>query len=155
MTCSGSHVAVILERRWLRSHAKEVSVDGQVTLTLPAEVLERAQLWAQRAGRPVADLLAETIELSLRPLGTPSAEVAVPLTGWSDDEVLAAAETEMDPTADARLSELLSRQQAGSLTEPERGELAALMQLYQEGLLRKARALREAVRRGLRGPLEP
>jgi hypothetical protein len=29
------------------------------------------------------------------------------------------------------------------------------MQVYQEGLVRKARALREAVRRGLRPPLEP
>jgi hypothetical protein len=41
------------------------------------------------------------------------------------------------------------------LTNAERGELASLMDLYQRLLLRKAQALREAVRRGLRGPLEP
>jgi len=51
---------------------------------------------------------------------------------------------------DARLSMLLDHQQAGTLTSEERAELAALMQLYQVGLLRKAQALREAVRRGLR-----
>jgi hypothetical protein len=37
----------------------------------------------------------------------------------------------------------------------ERSEMLALMQVYAEGLLRKAQALREAVRRGLREPLEP
>jgi hypothetical protein len=126
----------------------------QVTLTLPDEVFQRAELAARRTGRPVADLLTETIELSLRPLGHPSDEEK-PLTSWSDEELLAAADAGMPPAADQRLSELLDRQQAGLLTDAERPELAALMQMYQEGLLRKARALREAVRRGLREPLQP
>ena len=47
------------------------------------------------------------------------------------------------------------QQQAQKLSVPEQTELLALMQVYQEGLLRKAQALREAVRRGLRPPLEP
>jgi hypothetical protein len=59
----------------------------------------------------------------------------------------------MLPAEDRRLSELLQRQQAGLLGDGERAELSALMQAYQEGLLRKARALREAVLRGLREPL--
>jgi hypothetical protein len=48
----------------------------------------------------------------------------------------------------------LDKQQAGKLTNDERPELLALMQVYQEGLLRKAQALNEAVQRGLRKPLE-
>lgn len=52
----------------------------------------------------------------------------------------------MEPAQDARLSELLDRQQAGSLSENERSELQTLMQIYQAGLLRKATALSEAVR---------
>ena len=44
----------------------------QITVTLPDAVLRRAELLAQRTGRAVADVLAETIELSLRPLGTAS-----------------------------------------------------------------------------------
>ena len=60
----------------------------------------------------------------------------------------------MEPVQDHRLSELLDEQQAGSLTSDERSELLAFMQIYQEGLLRKAQALHEAVRRGLRKPLE-
>jgi hypothetical protein len=41
----------------------------QVTLTLPSALLEKAEILARRAGRPVGELLAETIELSLQPLG--------------------------------------------------------------------------------------
>jgi len=42
------------------------------------------------------------------------------------------------------------RQQAETLTGAERPELAGLMEVYQVQLLRKAQALRESVRRGLR-----
>lgn len=61
----------------------------------------------------------------------------------------------MDPGQDQRLSDLLDRQKGGELRADERVELIALMQAYQDGLFRKAQALREAVRRGLRAPLEP
>jgi uncharacterized protein YnzC (UPF0291/DUF896 family) len=61
----------------------------------------------------------------------------------------------MPPADDRRLSELLDRQQASALTADERAELHTLMQTYQEGQLRKAQALREAVGRGLRERPEP
>ena len=41
----------------------------QITVTLPEDVLQRAKWWAERAGRPVANLLAGPIEISLRPCG--------------------------------------------------------------------------------------
>jgi hypothetical protein len=56
---------------------------------------------------------------------------------------------------DGRLSDLLDRQQATSLTAAEHSDLTALMALYQRLLLRKAQGLREAVRRGLRQPVQP
>ena len=71
----------------------------------------------------------------------------------SDAEVLAVAASQMQPALDHRLSELLNRQQAGMLTNNEWAELTELMHVYQEGLLRKAKALHEAVKRGLREPL--
>jgi hypothetical protein len=61
----------------------------------------------------------------------------------------------MEPDQDRKLSVLLQKQQAGELSDRERSELWTLMQIYQERLLRKAQALREAVRRGLRALLEP
>jgi hypothetical protein len=128
-------------------------MNSQITLSLPEEVMHRAELWAQRIGRPVGEFLAETIELSLLPLGPASAEER-PIQEWTDEEVLAATDAGMAPAQDQRLSELLTQQQAGRLAGSEQTELTALMQVYQTGLLRKAQALREAARRGLRGPLE-
>jgi hypothetical protein len=123
-----------------------------VTLTLPDDVLARAETLARRIGRPVEAVLADTIDVALRPLG---ANGEPPVAEWSDEQVLAAVDAGLPPAADARLSALLDAQQADRLTTPERSELAALMQLYQDGLLRKARAVREAVGRGLREPPEP
>jgi hypothetical protein len=128
-------------------------MSAQVTLTLPDDILRRAETLAHRVGRPVEDVLAETIALSLKPLGTGAGEC--PAAEWSDEDVLAAADATLTAADDRRLSELLGRQQAGTLTPSEQSDLTALMQRYQDGLLRKARALREAVRRGLREPLEP
>lgn len=126
----------------------------QITLTLPAAVLEKAEILARRAGRPVGELLAEAIELSLQPLGD-AARDEPPPDAWSDEEALANADLRMPPADDERLSDLLDRQQAGDLAAAERSELAALMARYQRLLLRKAQGLREAVRRGLRQPVQP
>jgi hypothetical protein len=72
------------------------------------------------------------------------------LADCSDEEVLSTADATLPTDDDERLSALLHRQQAGLLSGGEPAELLRLMQSYQLGLLRKAQALREAVRRGLR-----
>lgn len=127
----------------------------QITVTLPSEVLKRAEQLARCTGRSVEKLLAETIELSLRPLGTSEA-AGEDMAEWSDAQLLATADDPGFSTEeDRRLSELLHRQQAGNLTAVEQPELTGLMEVYQTLLLRKARALRETVRRGLRPPLQP
>lgn len=126
----------------------------QVTLSLPDETYRRAVHLARLTGRDVADVLADTLDISLQPLGA-ELTTGKPVAELSDSEVLAAADSQMEPAQDRRFSELLDKQQAGSLTISERSELMALMQVYQEGLLRKAQALNEAVHRGLREPLEP
>jgi hypothetical protein len=126
----------------------------QVIVTLPDEVYQRAECLAQLTSRDIADVLADTIALSLPPLSLQSMKPQ-PVTELSDEAILALAELQMHPDQDRRLSLLLDRQQTGELSDPERVELFALMQLYQEGLLRKAQALHEAVNRGLRERLEP
>jgi hypothetical protein len=122
--------------------------------SVPQRLWQRAEQLAQRTGRPVADVLAETIELSLKPLGASGGSMRS-AADWSNEEVLAASTAQMPAEHDRRLTELLDRQQAGELTGEQRRELAALMDMYQDGLLRKADALREAVRRGMREPLDP
>ena len=124
----------------------------QVTITLPDEIYQRAELFARLANRDVASVLADTIQLSI-PLVRPNILDLEPISDLSDEQVFALTELQMEPDQDARLSELLDHQQAGLLSEDERLELQALMQIYQEGLLRKATAFSEAVKRGLMEPL--
>jgi hypothetical protein len=71
----------------------------------------------------------------------------------TDEEVLALSELQMEAAQDERSSLLLDKQQAGQLSEAEGLELRGFLHLYQDGLLLKAHALQEAVRRGLREPL--
>lgn len=124
----------------------------QITITLPDDVFQRAERFARLANRDLASVLADTIQLSIPPV-SPEAAALEPVSALSDEEVMALVELQMEPKQDARLSELLDRQQSGILTEEERLKLQALMQIYQEGLLRKATALSEAVQRGLMEPL--
>jgi hypothetical protein len=124
----------------------------QITITLPDEVYQRVRRFARLANRDVASVLADSIQLSIPPMREDSLDLE-PIADLSDEKVLALTQLQMEQTQDARLSQLLDRQQAGLLTNDERLELQILMQIYQEGLLRKATALSEAVKRGLIEPL--
>lgn len=126
----------------------------QVRITLHDEIYRRAKRLAQMSNRNIEDLLAQAIELSLSTVGA-AADNYKPVSKLSDGEVLELSEMQMDAKQDRRFSRLLDKQQAGKLSNSEEPELLALIQNYQEKLLRKAQALREAVRRGLRGPLTP
>ena len=126
----------------------------QVRITLQDKLYRRAKRLAEMTDRNVEDLLAQAIELSLSPIGATS-ERYKPVSKLSDEEVIAQSELQMSPNCDRRFSRLLNKQQAGRIDESEQSELLMLMLDYQEKLLQKARALREAVRRGLRAPLTP
>ena len=119
-------------------------MSDQITLTLPSRVYKRVEAFARRSGRPMSELLAETIEMTFTSFGE-----------RSDEEVMAATEVTMADADGRRLSELLGLQSEGQLTPSDREELTGLMGLYERMLLRKAQALEEAVRRGLRGPVAP
>jgi predicted DNA-binding protein len=114
----------------------------QITLTLPSGVYQRIEAFARRSGRPMGELLAETIELTLSPLEESA-----------DEDLLKATAATMADADDRRLSELLGLQRESALTPADRAELTDLMGLYERMLLRKAKALQEAVRRGLIEPL--
>lgn len=121
----------------------------QVSLVVPDELMRRAEVLAGHSGRPVAEVLTDAIEASLDPLNF-SSSGAVDLATLSNAQILEMADAAMPTEDDQRLGELLARKSEGTLTGAQRDELDPLMQAYQEGLLRKARAVAEAVRRGLR-----
>ena len=99
----------------------------------------------------MVSFLVETIQSAMPSISLEAAIEA--MTNLTNQEVLELTELQMEPKQDTHLSVLLDRQQAGVLTEPECIELQSLMQIYQVGLLRKATALNEAVKRRLIEPL--
>lgn len=123
-----------------------------VIVHLPSDTYKRAERLAKLTSRTVADILTETLEISLPKLSETS-ESLVLIEDLTDEAILRLTELQLNKMHDKRLSDLLYAQQAGSLTFSEQHELAHLMQIYQESLLRKAQALAEAVKRGLISPL--
>jgi hypothetical protein len=133
---------------------KEQRMTMHVMVSLPDAVYRSAARLAQLTHRDIGDILTDTLALSL-PALPDTGDAVVPITELSDAEVLSMANLELPPAQDRRLSLLLERQQAGTLSTGDQADLRLLMQAYHEGLLRKAQGLHEAVRRGLREPLAP
>lgn len=77
-----------------------------------------------------------------------------PVKELSDDEVLALAELCLTDEQGTNLSELLGRNREGTLNTDSQRKLDEMMRLYEHGLLRKSQALKVAVQRGLREPLQ-
>lgn len=126
----------------------------QVTLTLPDELYEHARRWATITQRDLSETLTDALTIVLTPVYTmPSLEKPVSLL--SDEGVIALSRAQMKLAQGQRLSELLEKQREGALAKGERPELLALMQVYSQLWIRQSEALAEAVRRGLREPLEP
>jgi hypothetical protein len=126
----------------------------EVTLYLSEHLVEHAKRFGEATQRDVGQVLADTLEMMWATIGT-EPELELPVATLTDEEVLALADAKMDPIHNDRLAELQMRGKADGLTAAERGELLALLHLYQIGQLRKSAGLAEAVRRGLRTPLRP
>lgn len=120
----------------------------QVMITLSDEVYQQALRVAQLLDRDIESVLSDTLQSSIPEIQLSNLD-GLPVSILSDEQVLEITELQMEPEQDTRLSVLLDRQQEGLLGGEERSELEALMQVYREGLLRKALALSEAVKRQL------
>jgi hypothetical protein len=131
----------------------------EVTLTLPEGLVEQAAQLGRTTQRNVEDVLADTLTFveMLWPLveSLPTGELYPPVSNLPDAEVLALANMKMDKAQDRRLGMLQTKGKQGGLSEAERYELLALLQIYRLGQLRKSEALVEAVQRGLRPPPTP
>jgi ribosomal protein S13 len=126
----------------------------QVTLTLSNELYEQARRWAAVTQQDLPDALEGTLSIAL-PSMADAPQVEKSVTSLSDEEITALCETQMDQVQGQRLSRLLDMQREGTLSDEERRELQALVQVYNYRWIRQSRALVEAVRRGLREPLAP
>ncbi len=126
----------------------------EITLKLPELLVENAERYGRVTQRALETVLAEALEMMWPSLGNLSEEDPFsPVSRLSDAEVLELADSKMDAAQNQRLIDLQEKGKSGGLTFSERLELAALLQIYQLGQLRKSEGLGEAVQRGLRQPL--
>jgi hypothetical protein len=114
-----------------------------ITLTLPDDVLQPVQRVAQATKQSVEALLVIALQAALPTLEGLPPDVMQDLTALEslDDQALWRVMLETVPLdQQRRLHYLLSRNQAGILTDPEREQLAILQQQADLVMLRKARA---------------
>lgn len=116
----------------------------EVTVNLPENVYRNVSNLAKKSNRKVVDLIVDVVEEKY------SSETPVrPLADASDEEVLSLAKLEMPKEQSERHSELLYKNQAGTLSTEEKLELDFFQQIYGVALARKAEGIYEAIRRNL------
>jgi hypothetical protein len=109
-----------------------------VTLELPADLVRRARALAAATNRRFEDVVAEWIG---RVVDDP------PVESLPDEQILALCDARLPDAEQSELSELLARNKDGELADTDRGRLNQLMAAYRQGLVQKARAVKEAVAR--------
>lgn len=120
----------------------------EVTISLPEKVFANLSNFADKSHRRIDEVIAEKIE---RDFAIDPAELEKQIAVCSDKEVLELAEITMSAAQDARLSDLLGKQNEGNLNADEQKEMWQLMEISRLATLKKAYALREISRRGLDG----
>ena len=128
-------------------------MDNQVMVTLPDDLYENAQQWAIMTQRELSETLTDALRIVLTPVVT-KPQVERPVSTLSDEEVIALSKVQMDQGQGERLGKLLEKQRELTLTATEQVSLMTLIQVYHQLWIRQSEALAEAVKRGLRPPLE-
>lgn len=115
-----------------------------VTLELPDQIAQNARQVALKTERSLTEVLLAWLD---------QAAAEIPVDELSDEQVLAVSTFELEATIQAELSELLALNREGALQPRQQLRLDELMQLYRHHLVRKAQALKVAVARERRPPL--
>ena len=111
-----------------------------VTLQLPEKLAQRAKEIAALTHRKLEDVLVDFIDQAIAEL---------PMESLPNEQILALCDLQMESQQQEVFSDLLARNQEGQLNEVEAQQFSELMQIYRYGLVRKAKAFKVAVERGL------
>ena len=116
----------------------------EITLELPEKIYQDVSSIAKKSKRKVVDLIVDVVEEKY------SSDVSErPLKDLSNSEVLALANLQMPEKQSERHSELLYKNQAGTITNEENLELDFFQQVYGVALARKTDGIFEAIQRNL------
>jgi hypothetical protein len=116
-----------------------------LTVEIPSELAQQARALAIAGNRRLEDAVVEWIG---RMVADP------PVESLRDGELLALCDATLDAARQEEVSTLLAEFREGTLATSQRARLEELMAGYRRGLVLKARALSEAVARGLRPRLD-
>ncbi len=116
----------------------------EITLNLPEKIYQDVSIIAKKSKRKVIDLIVDVVEEKYS-----NQTLATPLANLSDEEVLALANLQMPKKQSQRHSELLYKNQAGTLKPQEKQELEFFQQVYGVALSRKTDGIYEAIQRNL------
>ena len=116
----------------------------RITLDLPESLVKQITAIAAQQQQSLEDSLLTLIHQALH---------NIPLELLPDDQILAFCELQMPEDDQQKLSYLLAQQRETELTATQQIQLNNLMQIYREGLVKKAKAIQIAVDRKLRLPL--
>lgn len=115
-----------------------------ISLNIPDSIVQQAQQLASQNQQRLEDILLEWLTHSF---------TEHPVETLPDSQILALCNMQLDEQQQGTLDTLLEKQREEELTSTDSQELQFLMRLYRRGLLRKAKALKVAVERGLVSPL--
>ncbi len=116
-----------------------------VTLELPDVLARNAHQVAKQTEQRLEDVLLEWLKRGAND---------TPVELLSDEQLLATAALQLPLELQHELSDLLALNRESQLGPQQRIRLDELMQFYRRGLVRKAQAIKAAVARGLRPPLD-
>ena len=116
-----------------------------IVLQMPEKLARQVKQIAALNHRPLEDILVEWIDRALS---------EIPVESLPDEQVLALCDLQLEGEQQEQMSELLARNREGQLDDVQARQLDELMQVYRRGLVRKAKALKVAVERGLKTPIE-
>ena len=117
----------------------------QLTLVIPEELARRARALASATHRRVEDAILDWIGRAVE-----EPDVAA----LADDQLLGVCDQTMESADEQELNLLLVKQRERAIQDDERQRLDRLLDIYRRGILLKARALKEAVTRGLKPRLD-
>ncbi len=112
----------------------------EITLQLPEQIYQNVSLIAEKSKRKVADLIVDSVQEKYSESS---------FADLSDAEVLALANLQMPEKQSQRHSDLLFKNQAGTIKPKEKLELEFFQQIYGIALSRKTDGIFEAIQRNL------
>lgn len=117
-----------------------------ITVELPDNLYQNVSSLAERTNRKIDEIIADKLEDNFE---VENIEFEQNVSNWSDEDVLALANSQMSSAQSERMSELLDREQAGNITNTEKSELNIYIKSLQFAALQKSFGLAEAVKREL------